>query len=98
MSNFVNTNSNIDFLSIRQVHDVFMTNEIEKWRLFTNNFSKSKGVSAQELERLSILHTNDMHSHIHPINYGRNKGLGGMAERAAKFARFTLALPLLLNS
>jgi len=32
--------------------------------------------------KLTILHTNDMHSHIHPFTSGRNKGLGGMAERA----------------
>ena len=33
--------------------------------------------------KLTILHTNDMHSHIHPFTTGRNKGLGGMAQRAA---------------
>ncbi len=33
--------------------------------------------------KLTILHTNDMHSHIHPVTSGRNKGLGGMAQRAA---------------
>ena len=33
--------------------------------------------------KLTILHTNDMHSHIHPFKTGRNKGLGGMAQRAA---------------
>ena len=33
--------------------------------------------------KLTILHTNDMHSHIHPFISGRNKGLGGMAQRAA---------------
>ena len=32
--------------------------------------------------KITILHTNDMHSHIHPFKTGRNKGLGGMAERA----------------
>jgi 5'-nucleotidase len=31
---------------------------------------------------ITILHTNDMHSHIHPFAKGRNKGLGGMAQRA----------------
>ena len=35
------------------------------------------------LQRLTILHTNDMHSHIHPFQSGRNKGLGGMAKRSA---------------
>ena len=36
-----------------------------------------------DLIKLTILHTNDMHSHIEPFTSGRNKGLGGMAERAA---------------
>ena len=35
-----------------------------------------------ELKQLTILHTNDMHSHIHPFESGRNKGVGGMAQRA----------------
>ena len=34
-------------------------------------------------KRLTILHTNDMHSHIDPFDEGRNKGLGGMAARAS---------------
>ena len=33
--------------------------------------------------KITILHTNDMHSHIHPFKSGRNKGLGGIAERAS---------------
>jgi len=41
------------------------------------SLAKSKDV------QLTILHTNDMHSHIHPFTSGRNKGLGGMAQRAA---------------
>ena len=32
--------------------------------------------------KITILHTNDMHSHIHPFTSGINKGLGGMAQRA----------------
>ena len=32
--------------------------------------------------KITILHTNDMHSHIHAFTSGRNKGLGGMAQRA----------------
>ena len=40
-------------------------------------FSNSK-----ELQQLTVLHTNDMHSHIHPFTSGRNKGVGGMAQRA----------------
>lgn len=35
-----------------------------------------------DLNQLTILHTNDMHSHIHPFERGRNKGVGGMAQRA----------------
>ncbi len=35
-----------------------------------------------DLIKLTILHTNDMHSHIQPFTSGRNKGLGGMAQRA----------------
>ena len=41
------------------------------------SFGNNKGI------KLTILHTNDMHSHIHPFTSGRNKGLGGMAQRAA---------------
>ena len=33
--------------------------------------------------KITILHTNDMHSHIHPFTRGRNKGLGGIAQRAS---------------
>ena len=40
--------------------------------------------------KLTILHTNDMHSHIHPFTSGRNKGLGGMAERAALIKQIRL--------
>ena len=32
--------------------------------------------------KITILHTNDMHSHIQPFTSGKNKGLGGMAQRA----------------
>ena len=35
-----------------------------------------------ELKQLTILHTNDMHSHIHPFTSGRNKGVGGMDQRS----------------
>jgi len=41
------------------------------------SYAKNKDI------KLTILHTNDMHSHIHPFTSGRNKGLGGMAQRAA---------------
>jgi len=36
----------------------------------------------KESKRLTVLHTNDMHSHIFPFKSGKYKGLGGMAERA----------------
>ena len=39
-------------------------------------------LSKPNLTQLTILHTNDMHSHIHPFESGRNKGLGGMAQRS----------------
>ncbi|MEM7108046.1 MAG: metallophosphatase [Bacteroidota bacterium] len=35
-----------------------------------------------EGKKLTILHTNDMHSHIEPFKEGRYQGLGGMAARA----------------
>lgn len=35
------------------------------------------------LKKITILHTNDTHSHIEPINGGRNHGKGGVARRAA---------------
>ena len=38
--------------------------------------------NTSELKQLTILHTNDMHSHIHPFENGRNKGVGGMAQRS----------------
>lgn len=34
-------------------------------------------------KRLTILHTNDMHSQVDPFEEGRYKGLGGMAARAS---------------
>ena len=34
------------------------------------------------ISKITILHTNDMHSRIEPFNSGRNKGLGGMAQRS----------------
>ena len=39
-------------------------------------------IAAEENIKITILHTNDMHSHIHPIKSGEHKGLGGMAQRA----------------
>ncbi|KQC33234.1 5'-nucleotidase [Nonlabens sp. YIK11] len=37
----------------------------------------------EDLKKITILHTNDTHSHIEPINGGRNDGRGGVARRAA---------------
>jgi len=34
------------------------------------------------ISKITILHTNDMHSRIQPFSSGRNKGLGGMAQRS----------------
>jgi len=39
--------------------------------------------SAKETNvKITILHTNDMHSHIEPLKNGKHKGMGGMAQRA----------------
>ncbi len=38
-------------------------------------------------KRLTILHTNDMHSQIDPFKEGRYEGLGGMAARASAIAK-----------
>ncbi|MBX2845344.1 MAG: metallophosphatase [Saprospiraceae bacterium] len=35
------------------------------------------------VQKLTILHTNDVHSHVEPFQRGRNAGLGGAARRAA---------------
>jgi 5'-nucleotidase len=53
-----------------------------------SNYALANGIfTAPELEpgtkRISILHTNDTHSHIEPISGGRNNGRGGVARRAA---------------
>ena len=40
-------------------------------------FAKSKD------KKLTILHTNDMHSWIEPYTKGKYKGMGGMAQRSA---------------
>ena len=44
----------------------------------------SDSVLANEnIKKITILHTNDMHSHIEPFKSGKYKGLGGMAQRAS---------------
>lgn len=45
--------------------------------LFTNNQPQTTE------KKITILHTNDTHSHIEPIVGGRNNGRGGVARRAA---------------
>ena len=39
-------------------------------------------IKNERLTKLTILHTNDTHSRIHPFKTGKYKGYGGMAERA----------------
>ena len=47
------------------------------------SFLPSDLFAKEKFIKISILHTNDMHSHIEPFTRGRNKGIGGMAQRAA---------------
>ena len=47
------------------------------------SLSPKLALSNDQDVKITILHTNDMHSHIHPFTSGRNKGLGGIAQRAA---------------
>lgn len=44
-------------------------------------------------KRLTILHTNDTHSHIEPIDGGLNKGRGGVARRKALIDRIRKESP-----
>ena len=37
----------------------------------------------EEIVKISILHTNDLHSRIEAFTYGRNKGSGGMLQLAS---------------
>lgn len=58
---------------------------IKKMGLGTIGFTMLPNPSFSENDTISltILHTNDMHSHIEPFTSGRNKGLGGMAQRSS---------------
>ena len=38
--------------------------------------------------KLTILHTNDMHSHIEAFSSGRNKGLGGMFQLSSLVKKY----------
>ena len=42
-----------------------------------------KLLAEEDLIKLTILHTNDMHSRIEPFSSGKFKGFGGMAQRAS---------------
>ncbi|UII25826.1 metallophosphatase [Fulvivirga maritima] len=42
-------------------------------------------------KKLTILHTNDMHSHVDPFDEGKYKGLGGMAARATAINKIRAA-------
>ena len=37
----------------------------------------------ERIKKITILHTNDMHSRIEPFRSGRNQGIGGMAQRSS---------------
>ena len=38
-------------------------------------------IAQEDVKRITILHTNDMHSRIEPFSSGSFKGIGGMAQR-----------------
>ncbi len=40
-------------------------------------------IASEDVKRITILHTNDMHSRIEPFSSGSFKGLGGMAQRSS---------------
>ena len=52
---------------------------------FTGNFPLSISARDPNITRLTILHTNDVHSRIDPfpMDGSRNQGLGGVAKRSA---------------
>ena len=50
--------------------------------ILATTFSPQLTFGSKKDVKITILHTNDMHSHIEPFKRGRNKGLGGMAKRA----------------
>ena len=57
---------------------------IKKGGLAILGFSLAPHISLSSNKeiKITILHTNDMHSHIHPFKAGKYKGMGGIAERA----------------
>lgn len=44
----------------------------------------------KDLVKISILHTNDIHSHIDPFDSGRNKGLGGLVQLSSLINKIKL--------
>ena len=40
-------------------------------------------IAQEDVKRITILHTNDMHSRIEPFSSGSFKGIGGMAQRSS---------------
>ena len=40
-------------------------------------------IAQEDVKRITILHTNDMHSRIEPFSSGSFKGMGGMAQRSS---------------
>ena len=40
-------------------------------------------IAEEDVKRITILHTNDMHSRIEPFSSGSFKGIGGMAQRSS---------------
>ena len=42
-----------------------------------------KLIAEEDVKRITILHTNDMHSRIEPFSSGSFKGIGGMAQRSS---------------
>ncbi len=57
--------------------------------LSTGQFPFSASIEDPNLERLTILHTNDVHSRIDPfpMDGSRNQGMGGAARRAAMITK-----------
>ena len=42
-----------------------------------------KLLAHEDLIKITILHTNDMHSRVEPFSSGKFKGFGGMAQRSS---------------
>ena len=68
----------------------------------TSGFPFSAWIDEPSITKITILHTNDMHSRIDPFpeNSGRNSGMGGVSRRAAVIAKIRQEEPnvILLDS